>query len=206
MHRVSDPDAMTRDELIQTVRELRKDLDATEAYAEAAHRRIDTLAVALAGDEDEFSEWAPEEMEPIADRLSSVEDTVASHDEKFEMFVVEDGSSATPDERALHLRQVLWNKGKNNDGKACLTRDEAESSLGGGLHNGTVLDAMKRAADGHDADLGNGSSDIKPFDGITFASGSLGGGQSRLELDADDLTMNDLHQNLMTENRAGGGR
>lgn len=207
-------ESMDRDELVETVAGLRgtvEDLDARldslEAQVSALQTQNRLLKQVLAGTDDEFATWNVDNMVPMHDRLEELADTVAEHDSRFEMFVVEDGRSASPDERAMHLRQVLLNRADNEDGIAKMTRDSATMALGGNPHKGTVLDAMRRAADGHDANI-DGSSDLEPVDAIEFNVGGTVGSdgtarQSQLRLQQDRLTGTEARQILTTER---GGR
>lgn len=179
-----------------------------EGLTKALQKQNELLKTALAGDADAFGEWDHESMVPIHDRLEKLSDTVADHEDRFEMFVVEDGGQATPDERAMHLRQVLLNEAEGND-DATMARSTAGKTLGGGLHKGTILDAMKRAADGCEADI-DGSSDLQPMDAIDFNTGGTVGSdgearQSYLEMDATNLTGTEARQILTTEEGEGGG-
>lgn len=184
------------DDLETRVRRLEGLVEALQAQ----NRRLKTV---LAGDPDEFSTWDLTEMVPLHDRVEELEATVSDHADRFEMFVVEEGSQGTPDQRAMHLWQILLNQAKRNDSSiAKLTRDQAGSALGGDLHNGSILDSMRRAANGADADI-NGSSELQPVEGIVFKTGAAVGPdgdpeQSYLELDTRDLTGDEAHQILMT--------
>lgn len=200
-----DVEDMSRDELEDEVAELRGEVDDLKgtvreqgAILKAMRKKMERVETALAGSSDEFSSWDVGEMDPVNDRLRGVEDTVEDHAGRFEMFVVEDGSNSTPDKRAMHLRQILYNQAKSNDGYASIDRDTCDSALGGGLHRGTVLDAMRRAADGENAKI-NGSSDLTEVDGVEFRKGTGKDTQSRLILDRDDLTAADVRQNLTTK-------
>ena len=126
----------------------------------------------------------------------------------------------SPDDRARLLRQQLYNmaksganKSETEAGRATMTRDEANARLGGELHNGTVLDAMRRAADGYEADI-SGSSDLQPVESITFQKSDSHESQSKLVIDLADasgsevrqsLTASGGRQNLMTADTEDGG-
>lgn len=191
----------------EEVEELRDELQSAKremGRMNALQAQINTMKKMLAGDPEEFSMIDPEEMTPIKDRLEDVEETANAHGEKFEMFVVEEGKKSTPDERAMHLRQVLHNNAKSNDGKARIDRDAARAALGGDLHRGSVLDAMRRAADGSDAEI-NGSSDLQPIDGFVFTPGEHRDTQSKVALDLTQFDPVDLRKNLTTKDTNNGG-
>lgn len=205
----SDLEGMDRDELAEKIVELDGRVQSLEALTDALQTQNRLLKTALAGSPDEFGAWDVQQMVPIHDRVEDLSDTVATHDERFEMFVVEDGKQATPDERAMHLRQVLLNDAEHNDddiGK--MSRDAARKVLDGRLHKGSVLDAMRRAADGSEAQI-DGASDLTPVDAIEFHTGGTVGSdgkaqQSRIELDASNLTGTEARQILTTESGTGG--
>lgn len=72
-------------------------------------RKVRTL---LAGSHEEFASWDVDEMTPIHARLLNAESELEEHEDKLRMMVVDDGQKGTPDERPMHLRQVLYNEGK----------------------------------------------------------------------------------------------
>lgn len=199
----ADCEAMSKDELIEHVLDLQQQQTDLERRMTALQKQFSRFKEVLAGDVDEFATWDTSEMEPFIDRVRTLEDEVGNHAEKFEMFVVEDGQAATPDKRAMHLRQVLYNNAQTNGGKARLDRDQCESALGGGLHNHTVLDAMKRAADGAEADI-QGSCDLQPIPGLTVSIAATPADQTTLELDSVELSSSSLRQNLLTESGSMG--
>ena len=191
------------------VDELESETERQDTLIEALRAQNKQLKQALAGNADDFGTWNTERMDGIYPRLVEVEEQLDEHEEKFEMFVVEEGKTATPDERAMHLRQVLYNKAKRvsrqqdapEDLEVEMDRDECTSALGADLARSSIIDAMKRAADGSDA--GNpdaieytaiqGSSDLQPVDAIAYHSGrsigSAGGiAQSTIEMSVSDLT------------------
>lgn len=201
---------LEREELAEKVRDLEKRVRSLEGLTDALQTQNRLLKTALAGSDDEFGAWDVEQMVPLHDRVEKVSDTVAEHDERFEMFVVEDGKQATPDERAMHLRQVLLNDAQNNDdGIGKMARDTARKVLDGSLHKGTVLDAMRRAANGSEAQI-DGASDLESVDGIEFHTGGTVGSdgqaeQSRLKLHESRLTGTEARQILTTVRGDGGG-
>lgn len=206
----NDIEAMERDELAQAVADLDGRVQTLEALVNALQRQNSLLKQSLAGSEDEFGTWDHSQMVPIHDRVESNSDMLAEHEERFEMFVVENGKQATPDERAMHLRQVLLNDAENNpDGIGKMRRDTARKVLDGSLHKGTVLDAMRRAADGSDAKI-DGASNLEPVAGIDFHTGGTVGKdgdaeQSYLQLDTESLTGTEARQILTTVSGEGGG-
>lgn len=183
-----------------------RQLEGLVKALQAQNRRLKAV---IAGDPDEFSTWDVDEMVPIHDRVEDLEETVSDHADRFEMFIVEEGSQGTPDQRAMHLRQVLLNRAKRNDttvGK--LKRGQAASALGGDLHRSSVLDAMRRAANGRDANV-DGASELQPIDGIEFSTGAAVGKngdpqQSYLLLDTADMTGEEARGILTTVNGRTG--
>lgn len=191
--------------------DLEQRIQGLEARLDAIVKQNRMLKLALAGTEDEFQTWNPDNMVCIHSRLQALEETVAEHEDRFQMFVVEDGDKAGPDERAMHLRQVLLNEAQNNDdGVSVLTRDSARATLGGGLHKASVLDAMRRAANGDEAKI-DGASDLTPIDAISFAVGGNvirkeGAEQSAVRMDLDDLTAPEARQILTTGETSKRGK
>ena len=189
---------MTDDDLEKRVRRL-------EGLVEALQTQNRRLKTALVGDPDDFSTWDLAEMVPLHERVEELEATVSDHADRFEMFVVEEGAQGTPDQRAMHLRQVLLNQSKRNDSTiAKLKREQAASALGGDLHRSSVIDAMRRAANGRQADI-NGSSDLQALTAVEFSTGAAVGAdgdpqQSYLLIDTGDLTGEEARKILTTVN------
>lgn len=206
-----DEDLKEQNELLreqnELLREQNEDLEAEVANLEARctglSRKFNNLVEVLFGDTDELGAYEPDEMRDILQRIVDVEDQVEDHENQVAMLRSGKGTSDTPDGRAKRLRQVLYNDAKKNSGKAAMDRDAVNSALGGGHHRGTVLDAMRRAANGREADI-SGSSKLPPLDGITFHAGSKRDEQSRIEMDLSDLTGTEVRQNLTTEDNDGG--
>lgn len=191
------------------VEQLRQRVNDLEGRLVGLSRQNERLKKVLAGSEDEFSTWDADEMVPFHDRIDGLEETVSDHTERFEMFVVENGKQATPDKRAMHLRQVLLNEAQSNGGVAKMRRQSCGTTIGGGLHKGSVLDAMRRAANGSEAKI-DGNSDLEPVDAITFQNGGTVGSdgnaeQSHISLDTASLTGSEARQILTTEDGAEGG-
>lgn len=194
------------EELRQENEELRRKMSHLEARCEGISRRFTTLVEVMLGDEDELGTYEPDEMRDVLQRVVDLEDTVADHENQVAMVRGDGGSQTdTPDGRAKRLRQVLYNRAKKNDGKATLDRDGVDGSLGGGHHRGTVLDAMKRAAEGREADI-NGASDLPPLNGVTFHKGTKRDEQSRILMDLADVTGSEVRQNLTTKDTANPPR
>lgn len=190
------------EELREENEELRRKVDDLEARCEGISRRFNTLVEVMLGDMDELGAYEPDEMRDVLQRVVDLEDTVADHENQVAMVRGDGGSqSDTPDGRAKRLRKVLYNRAKKNDGKATLNRDGVDGALGGGHHRGTVLDAMRRAAKGRDADI-NGSSDLPPLNGVTFHKGTRRDEQSRITMDLSDVTGSEVRQNLTTKDTA----
>lgn len=186
------------EELREENEQLQRRVNALEARCDGLSRKFDALVEVMLGDADDLAGYEPDEMRDVLQRVVDLEDQVADHENQVAMVRSDGGGDVdTPDGRARRLRKVLYNDAKKNDGKAALTRDGVNGVLGGGHHRGTVLDAMRRAADGREADI-NGSSDLPPLNGVTFLSGSKTQDQSRIELDLSDLTGSEVRQNLTT--------
>jgi len=190
----------------QSRAELEKEVQILRSQTDALSTKLDRLAAIVLGDRDTAEYEVDEISMDLRTRLNDIEERVTEHDNKLAMYAAGGGTDPDdPDSRATKLRQVLYNSAKATDGTAELTRDEAESALNGGLHRESVLDAMKRAADGETAGNDdrsyrsiNGSSSLPPCSGITFRDGSLGGGQSYIKLELSNLTGAEIRQNLTT--------
>lgn len=190
------------EELREENEELRRKVRDLEARCEGISRRFSTLVEVMLGDADELGTYEPDEMRDVLQRVVDLEDTVADHENQVAMVSADGGNQIdTPDERAKRLRQILYNRAKKNNGKAALDRDGVDGALGGGHHRGTVLDAMKRAADGREADI-NGSSELPPLNGLTLHIGRKKDEQSRIEMDLTNVTGSDLRKNLTTKDGA----
>lgn len=209
------PSQMDRDDLEDEVQQLREevkglkdDVRRAEALTRKATHQLEIVERLLVG-EGEFTFYEPDEIQadPLHSRVQELEEDVLEHGEKLTMVESGEATDDTPDGRARQLRQVCYEKAKQNEGLSRLTRDEADSALGGGHHRQSLLDAMKRAADGKQAEVAddykpiNGSSDLSPQEGLEFVTGQ-DFDQSHLEFSADDLTSAATRQNLTT----GGGR
>lgn len=88
-----------------------------------------------------------------------------------------------------------------------MDRDTAEKVLDGSLHNYSVLDAMRRAANGRSGNI-HGTSGLDPIDGITFTTGSEASRNGRpdisiLEIDVDDVPNTD-RQHIVLMARSEG--
>lgn len=203
------------------IENLEETVDRQAALVEAVRKQNATLKRLLAGDEETYDSWDPIHFESFYARVTDLEETVADHDDRLELTLTADGAAGSPDERAMRLREVLFNRAKRKaheaggdamaDVEVVIDRDACNAALAGDLHRGSVLDAMKRAADGKLASESdavaynsiNGSSDLQPIDAITFRTGKavnsrLESEQSHLVMSADSLTRNDLRQNLTT--------
>lgn len=202
--------------------ELAAEVQELSGLVDALHRQIKQQTRILTGNEhmDVVDPEHPS-FTDLMTRIQQVEDRTEEHASRLQM-VRTDGAAGTdsPDDRAHLLRQQLYNmaksganKSETEAGRATMTRDEANARLGGELHNGTVLDAMRRAANGHEADI-SGSSDLQPVDSITFHKSDSHESQSKLVIDLADasgtevrqnLTPSGGRQNLMTANTEDGG-
>ena len=223
-----DPSTMDRDALEAEVAELRDAVDDlrevaeeaesaardAQARVEAVRRQMATQAQLLVG-EDTIQDAGinPDNVINHHQRLSDITDQVEEHSDQIQMVRTDGGGGRDdPDSRAQLIRQTLYNKAKNHtEGQAQMDRDAVDSRLGGGLHRDTVLDAMKRAADGYEAEADereytsiNGSSDLQPVESIAFAVGEGRGTASKLVMNVADATGAEIRQNLTTENSEGG--
>lgn len=201
-----DNDGASRDVSDQSRAELEKEVQILRSQTDALSTKLNRLAAIVLGDRDTAEYDVDEIGTDLRTQLNDVEERVSEHDDKLAMYAA-GGSSGPddPDSRATKLRQVLYNSAKATDGTADLTRDEAESALNGGLHRESVLDAMKRAADGQAAGDDersyrsiNGSSSLPPCSGITFRDGGFGDGQSYIVLELSDMTGAAIRQKLTT--------
>lgn len=206
-------DAEKIDLLIERQQEIEQENRELRGLVQALRKQNKRLTRVIAGD-DGLSERIGYEDQRFTDLITRVEDaeeTLSKHDERLLMFDETDNKRSAPDSRALKLRQILT-KECDDGGKAKLTRDKARVALGGDLHRGSVLDAMKRAADGRDASKHdrsyteiNGSCDLKPIDGIDFYTGSGRSDQSYLEIDLTNVTKAEMRKNLTTKNNGTPG-
>lgn len=191
-----------RDEIAE-IRDELESLRSENRRQKAVNRRQDQLITLLLGETD-LSSIEPDEMRPILDRLQAIEERVIEvEDENEQMMTLAEEAYSKPDERGQKLRQSLLNHA-DTDGRSALKRDDVDAILGG-IHRGSVLDAMKRAADGRlasDSDRQyspiTGSSELSPVDAITFEVAKDQDAQSRIVLDADNLTGIETRQNVMT--------
>lgn len=185
------------DELESEVRELR-------GLVDALHRQVKNQNRVIIG-EEMVSAVDPEHpsFTDLMTRLQQIEDQVEENANSVQM-VRTDGAAGTdkPDDRALLLRQQLYNmaksganKSETEAGRATMTRDQVDSALGGGYARSTLLDAMRRAADGHEADI-NGASDLPPVESITFRKSGSHETQSKLVIDLQDASGTEVRQNL----------
>jgi uncharacterized coiled-coil protein SlyX len=203
----------------ERIDELEQTIDEQAALLNGIKNQNATLKRLLASDQATYPEL--DDRESFYDRVTELEETVADHEDRLELTLTADGAAGSPDERAMRIREVLFNRAKrksrevDNDAMAELEveidRDACNAALAGDLHRGSALDAMKRAADGKLASISdavaynpiNGSSDLQPIDGIEFQTGKAVNSrresqQSHLVMSVESLTRNDLRQNLTT--------
>ena len=186
-------------ELREENEELRRKVRDLDARCDGLSRRFNTLLEVMLGGSDELVGYEPDEMRDVLQRVIDLEETVEDHENQVAMVSADGGSQInTPDGRAKRLRKVLYNRAKKNSGKSALSRDEVDSALGSGHHRGTVLDAMKRAAEGREANI-NGSSDLPALNGVTFHKGTKRDEQSRITMDLSDMTGSEVRKNLTTK-------
>lgn len=184
----------------ERIEALEKQMDDLEARIDAISTRQRNLADVVLG-ERELHESEVEAADDVFNRMEAVEASMKDVEEAVAI-VHADGGMDEPDARAQRLRQVLLNKAKSNDGKARLERDDVDSALGGGYHKTTVLDAMRRAAEGDRAKV-HGTTELEPVDGIEFHSGN-NNRPSKIEIDLADVTLQDLRHNVTTRSEPGG--
>lgn len=198
--------------LLERQAALEKENNELKSRLNAFETQVKRLVNVVAG--EDLADRLGDSEETFVDLISRVEDVeeqVTENEDRIEMYDTTEKGRSDPDSRAVHLRQILFNKCSRNK-KARISRDEAGTALGGDLHRGSVIDAMKRAADGRNAGDAkrnytpiNGSSDLKPIDGITFIKGKGKSNQSKVEMDLTDVTQTEMRQNLTTENAEEGG-
>jgi len=202
------------DDLETTVGEL----EALVTALKSRNKRLTSLTFG-----DEWGTLNEDGFRPLYGRVMTLEDDLNEHKEATKL--ASSSGSSKPDDRARQLRRKLFNKAKHiaaqndevNGMEVSFTRDQAEAALEGGLHRGTVLDAMKRAADGQDASNCdavdytpiNGASDLEASDAITYITGRndpgrTSGQQSELVMAVDDVTGSEARQNLTTGSTDGG--
>jgi hypothetical protein len=174
------------------------------ARLEAKNRQLDQVITLLLGNIS-LSEIEPDELPAMLDQLRSLDDrlTELENDVKQQAAVTE-RTVSKPDERAQRLRQKLVDLSDDDGSEVALTRDRANVVLNN-IHRGSVIDAMKRAADGRRAADDDrpyspieGSSNLSPVDAIRFDVGEAREAQSRIVFETDNLTGSDFRQNLMT--------
>jgi uncharacterized coiled-coil protein SlyX len=205
--------------MTERIDELEQTIDEQAALLNGIKNQNATLKRLLASDQATYPEL--DDRESFYDRVTELEETVADHEDRLELTLTADGAAGSPDERAMRIREVLFNRAKrksrevDNDAMAELEveidRDACNAALAGDLHRGSALDAMKRAADGKLASISdavaynpiNGSSDLQPIDGIAFQTGKAVNSrresqQSHLVMSVGSLTRTDLRQNLTT--------
>lgn len=201
-----------RDDLESKVRqkdekidELENKVGALEGKVNALETKFQRMTELLTGDKEGLAGVETEHVQALWPRLQDVEDSVKEHQKKLEMFTMEDGSSASPDDRARQLRQVLYNKATRDGGRSVMDRDSAIASLGGDVSRQQALDAMRRAADGDEAEKINGTSNLQPVDILEFKVGSKRDQQSKVEMDITNTTKADLRNNITTKPQGEGG-
>lgn len=204
---------MSDEDLEERVEQLEKENNNLEARLDAMSRRFDSLKEAVFG-EVEMPELDGEK--DIHSRVSEAEQDVGhlrrdvvDLEEMWDTIGGGRASDQSPDERAKRVRQKLYRKARSNDGMSRMTRDEVNGLLGGELHRESILDAMKRAAEGDAGDI-NGSSSLEPIEGVSMVTGN-GGRQSRVEIDTTSMAGVDVDRltaadsrNIMTTEQTGG--
>jgi hypothetical protein len=200
----TDPEPEPADETEDVDRDEIAELRDEVARLKAVNRRQDQLITLLLG-ELSLSEIEPDELPAMFDQVRSLDDrlTELENDVKQQAAVTE-RTVTKPDERAQRLRQKLVDMSDDDGTEVAMTRDKANYTLNN-IHRGSVIDAMKRAADGRRAADDDrpyspieGSSDLSPVDAIRFEVGEARKEQSRIVLETDNLTGSDFRQNLMT--------
>lgn len=138
------------------------------------------------------------------DRIEAIEEQSDEHASKIGLFAMTDGGSERkPDERAMLLRHNLYTQAKaSSNGRAALDKDSANAALGGDLSRAQSMDAMRRAADGTQAENINGASSLDAVDGITFQKRTEK--KSRVMIDVSDITDWDARNNITTDSTSEG--
>ncbi|NHN40555.1 hypothetical protein G9C85_02740 [Halorubellus sp. JP-L1] len=202
-------------ELRERVDKLESQVTELAALTDALHKQNRQLAQVIVGEDTVSTAVDADSMTDVWTRSRDLDERVTDLEQRVAM-VRSDGSGTAddPDGRARIIRQTLYNKASSKDsGEATLTRDGVDSRLGGGLHRDTVLDAMKRAADGHDAssdhdELGyrpiNGATSLEPVESIQFVRGERRNQQSCVVMDLSDATGGEVRQNLTTKDSEEG--
>lgn len=201
-----DPQEMERSELEQEVHDLRKEMTEMSGLLKATNARMDALTKAVFGSDSLSEVVDTENMDDVWTRLNGLSDDVQEHEDKLHMFSKGGGKKKKPDERALTLRQVLYQKAKRgNDNVAKMSRDDCDSALGGGMTRYVLIDAMRRAANGEDADI-DGSSDLENLSGVEIIIASGRDDQSKIRMDLDDATSSELRRIPTTKREGNEGR
>lgn len=182
------------------IAELREEVQRLKAK----NRQLDQVITLLLG-ELSLSEIEPNEIPALLQRVRTLDERVAQMEGDLQQQTqVTERTISKPDERAQRIRQKLVDLSGNDGDEVALTRDNANQTLNN-IHRGSVIDAMKRAADGlraadneHTYSPIEGSSNLSPVEAIRFEVGEARDEQSRVVLETDDLTGSDFRQNLMT--------
>lgn len=178
-------------------------VEAIEKRLIGVEKKGKDIRAAIAGTPHDFDVLDLDQIDPLRDLLLDLAEEVEDHEDRLQMVPTDDGKASTPDERAIRLRQVLLNRTKGtNDDVEGLSRSACSIALSGDLHKGSVLDAMRRAADGREADI-DGSSKLDPVDAITFERGGTVGSsgeaqQSIVKINRSRLTDTEGRQILTT--------
>lgn len=197
------PEDMSRGDLEQEVRDLRSTVEDMDRRLEAHSARMDALTKAVFGQDSIPGDV--NKSESVLTKFVDLNDRVDEHDEKLTMVSTNSGSRSTPDERGMALRAALYEEAKQSaEKKAVMDRDQVKYALGGGLSRAQLLDAMRRAADGRDADI-NGSSDLEPVNGLEFVKGTGRSTQSKIRLNLTETSGENLRKNLTTKHSGQGG-
>ena len=204
----TQPDTVVADGTEYVSREEYEELEAEvqelRGLLEALRRQVKSQTQIITG-EEMVSSVDPDNpaFTDVMTRLQRVEDQAEENAASVQMVKTDGGAGTdTPDGRARLIRQVLFNKAKSaaektgdQAGTAEMTRDEVDSRLDGGHHRGTLMDVMRRAADGHEADI-NGSSDLPVVQSITFHKSNSQDKQSKLVMDLSQASGTEIRQNL----------
>lgn len=217
----SDPDTAPTDTteehaLEARVADLEDEVAALTNLTDALRRQNRHLSQVLVGEDSISVAVDADTASDLLTRTQNLDSRVTDVETKVAMVRTDgSGSADDPDGRARLIRQTLYNKASSHsEGLAELTRDAVDSRLGGGLHRESLMDAMKRAADGREAanpnaDLGyssiSGTSQLEPVESVRFERGGRNDGQSKVVMELSDATGSEVRQNLTTVDGGDGG-
>lgn len=201
----TEPEEMERSELEREVKELRTDLDEMSGRMNALHAGLNEMRKIVVGTTDVSTVVDADNMTDVWTRLDQMSESVEEHEDKLHMFSKGGGKKKSPDERAITIRAVLYQKSQAGSSDVSkMTRDECDTALGGGMTRYKLIEAMRRAANGDNGDI-NGSSDLECLDGVEVLIGSGRDEQSKIRMDLEEATAAQLRRIPTTEQEGNGG-